>query len=184
MTSFRTNTLSVTVAAIILCALALFSGCSQTPTSSVAPVEEPTQPSFLQRGPSSSAALANLSGQALYTEQVISSEFGGVLELFDVTLTIPPGAVPNDTLFSIDIPDSEVFFNHFGTDGLVFDVPVWVEMSYRDADLSGINESSIRIGYLNEVTGKIVDIDCVVDTDRKVVIGQLMHFSAYGLISD
>ena len=66
----------------------------------------------------------------------------------------------------------------------MFDNPVEVTMSYRDADLSGIDESSIRIGWLNEVTGRFQSIDCEIDFDTKTVTGTLDHFSAYGLISD
>ncbi|MBN1212525.1 MAG: hypothetical protein JXA92_08100, partial [candidate division Zixibacteria bacterium] len=90
----------------------------------------------------------------------------------------------NDTVFSINIPDLNVFYNEFGTSGLVFDKPVKVTMSYRDADLTGVNETSIRIAWLNEASGEFEDLACEVDTVNKLITAELEHFSAYGLISD
>ena len=117
-------------------------------------------------------------------DQVISAETGGRLEFFDVIIEVPAGAIDNDTTFSILIPDLSVFYNEFGTNGLVFNVPVKVTMSYRDADLTGVVEESIRIAYFNNVTGEFEDIVCQLDTVNKVVKAELHHFSAYGLISD
>jgi hypothetical protein len=168
------------LAAVMLTVLAamLFVGCSQTPTGSV-----DDGPKVLARA-SRQASNVAASPVNLYADTVISAEHGGRLTLLDVTLEIPAGAVPNDTLFSITIPDDEVFYNEFGTDGLVFDKPVRVTMSYRDADLSGINESTIRIGWYNEKAGRWDDMTCDVDFVNKTVTAELNHFSAYGLISD
>jgi len=57
-------------------------------------------------------------------------------------------------------------------------------MSYRDADLTGIDESTIRIGWLNGSTGLFQDVVCTLDRVNKTVSGEVMHFSAYALISD
>ncbi len=180
MTSFRSKSITVTVATIALAAIALFVGCSQAPTASNT---ETTQPQLLQR---STASLngAVMSSADLSVAETISAEEGGTLVLCDVVLEIPPHAVDNDTLFSIAIPDPAVFYNDFGTDGLVFNVPVRVTMSYRDADLSGVDESTIRIGWYDESTGQFEDMVCEVDYVNKTVTGELHHFSAYGLISD
>lgn len=176
--SLNRRTLTL-VAAAMVAMLVLVVGCSDNP---VAPVNSSNGPRLLTRAASTSSA--SLSPVNLYAEQRISSATGGTLTLLDVILTVPAGAVPNDTLFSINIPDDEVFFNEFGTDGLVFDVPVTVVMSYRNADLSGIHESAIRIAWLDERTNTWKDMPCVVDTVSKTVTGTLHHFSAYGLISD
>ena len=164
---------------VALAGLLAIAGCSQSPTGDT---NLTVEPQLLQRSASSSSAL--LTTADLFCEQVISSEQGGRLELMDVILEIPPHAVPNDTTFSIFIPDINTFYNEFGTDGLVFDVPVKVTMSYRDADLSMVDESSIRIGFYNEATGQFDDVICTVNFENKTVTGYLNHFSAYGLISD
>jgi hypothetical protein len=180
MTQSKFSSLGFKIVAVLFVAVFLAAGCSRGPLG----VDEgTTQPQLLQRSIDESA-LASLSATELYAEQVISSEIGGRVTLFDVVLDVPAGAVANDTLFSIRIPDPCVFFNEFGTDGLVFDKPVTVTMSYRDANLTGVDESTIRIGWFDERSGDFQDITCTVDYVNKVVTGELDHFSAYGLISD
>jgi hypothetical protein len=180
MESIKSKHLSVMVMAVLMTAVVMFAGCSKTPLGSDSETAEPTQPQLLKRAASS----VQLSPSELYVEQVISAAEGGQLSLFDVTLDIPPDAVDNDTLFSICIPNIEVFYNEFGTDGLVFNTPVEVTMSYRDADLTGIDESTIRIAWFDERSGEFRDMVCEVDTDNKVVTGELNNFSAYALVSD
>lgn len=178
--SLKTNRLTAVTMSVFLAGVLFLTGCSNMPTASDTIKTEPT---VLSRT-SLSADGPDMSPVNLYVEQVISAEHGGHLTLLDVVLDIPAGAVPNDTLFSIFIPDDEIFFNEFGTDGLVFDRPVTITMSYRDADLSGVNESTIRIGWFNKRTGSWEDMVCKVDFDNKTVTAQVYHFSAYGLISD
>ncbi len=180
MTQFKFSNVGFKIVAVLFVAVFLAAGCSRGP---LGVEEETTEPQLLQRSLDESA-LASLSASELYVEQVISTKDGGQVSLFDVVLDVPVGAVANDTVFSIRIPDPGVFYNEFGTDGLVFDKPVKVTMSYRDANLTGVDESTIRIGWFDERTGDFQDITCKVDYVNKIVIGELDHFSAYGLISD
>lgn len=163
--------------------LLLAVGCSESPLESTAPTQEVK---VLGRSASSlaSAMYSPGDGTDLYAEQVISAETGGRLEFYDVIIEVPAGAIDNDTTFSIRIPDLSVFYNEFGTHGLVFNTPVHVTMSYRDADLSNVVEETIRIAYFNNVTGEYDDVVCQLDMVNKVVKAELSHFSAYGLISD
>ena len=178
----RTNSLKLNTAtfALVIFALLAVVGCSNNPIANDPQTAEPQVLSRVGR----TVGTASASPINLYTEQVISASEGGTLTLLDVVLDIPAGAVPQDTVFSIMIPDDEIFYNEFGTDGLKFDKPVTVTMSYRNADLSGIKESTIRIGYLNESTGVWQDMVCTLDRVNKTVTAELYHFSAYGLISD
>jgi hypothetical protein len=171
--------LCAVVATVVFAAL-IFAGCSKSPMSVPSTADAPR---VLSRSLSSSL-FNSPTDFAISVDSVISAETGGRLQLLDVILDIPAHAVDNDTLFSITIPDVSVFFNQFGTNGLVFNVPVKVTMSYRDADLSGIDESTIRIGWLDEETGQWEDMVCQVDFENKTVTAELDHFSAYGLISD
>lgn len=165
-----------------LAGLAAVWGCSHAPTAPSNSGSE--EPLVLRRASRANHGAEGASPVNLVVEQVISSSTGGSLSLLDVSLQIPPGAVPNDTLFSITIPDDQVFYNEFGTHGLVFNVPVTVTMSYRDADLTGIDESTITVAWHNGDSGQWEAIACVLDQVNKTVTGQLNHFSAYGLISD
>jgi len=165
-----------------LFAVLLLVGCSQSPLESTQ-ASEPTQPHLLSRSTAFGVG-ASLSPTPYHIDARIDAATGGRLELVDVILEIPAGALDVDTLYSIDIPDLSVFYNEFGTDGLVFNVPVTVTMSYRGADLSGVDESTIRIGWWDEDGQKWVDMVCTLDKVNQTVTGQLHHFSAYALVSD
>jgi hypothetical protein len=179
MTYFKTSRLFIKTVMIVFCVAFLAVGCSENPIADT--TQNPT-PQVLTRSAASTSAM--LSTAQFYTEAVISAEEGGQLVLLDVVLDIPAGAVANDTTFSINIPDITVFYNEFGTNGLEFGVPVTVTMSYRGANLAGIDESTIRIGWFNQRSGAFEDVECQVDFERQVVVAQLNHFSAYALISD
>jgi len=180
MLQSKINSPFVKLMSVFVLVIMLMAGCSKSPMDST----DDQQPSTLLQRSADFKASAQFSSSELFVDQVISASEGGRLELLDVILEIPAGAVKNDTVFSINIPDLNVFYNEFGTSGLVFDKPVRVTMSYRDADLTGINETSIRIAWLNESTGEFEDLACEVDTVNKVITAELDHFSAYGLISD
>lgn len=177
MTRFKSVNAFTALLVLVVAGVFLFTGCSQSPTSSKA---TDYTPQLLQR--------VDLGGAAkvinLFVTDTISARDGGSLQLLDVILEVPAGAVDNDTLFSIFIPDDEVFYNEFGTDGLVFNKPVTVTMSYRDADLTNVDESTIRIAFYDEATGRWEDQSCSLDRANKLVTASLRHFSAYGLISD
>ena len=179
MSQFKSSNPFTKFGLVAVFVIALLAGCSESPLStSVEP-----QSDLLTRSPEAKA-IAGLASSSMYTEQVITAAGGGRIELLDVVLEIPAGAVSNDTTFSIEIPDVNVFYNEFGTSGLVFNVPVKVTMSYRDAQLDGVDESTIRIAWLNEATGEFEDVDGTVDYENKTITAELEHFSAYGLISD
>ncbi|MCP4706877.1 MAG: hypothetical protein GY865_19940 [candidate division Zixibacteria bacterium] len=162
----------------VLCLFAFVGlvGCSK------APVSPDTQSSttLLKR----TFAASKVLGDEAYTETIVSAADGGVVAFHDVELYFPPNALSSDTLISISIPDLTVFANNFGTDGLFFNVPVRVAMNYRDADLSGIDETTIKMAWLNKSTGEWDIIDCVLDQANKLVIAEVYHFSAYALITD
>jgi hypothetical protein len=170
--------ISKNVMIFALCAMlisVILPGCSQQP---MAP-EQPKTQTLVHRIPSTPVIASEL-----YTETVISAADGGTLSLMDVKLTFPAGALDQDTLISIRIPDINVFENHFGTDGLFFNVPVQVVMDYRDADLSNINEQTIRMAWYNSRTNSWDIIPCALNTVNKTVTANVYHFSAYALISD
>ena len=180
MMSSRLSKMTLKAGVAVVIALVALAGCSKSPLGIEA---EKPEPKLLTRAPMFTSG-AQLSSATYEIEQIISAEEGGQLVLYDVILDIPPGAVDNDTLFSITIPDITVFYNEFGTNGLVFNNPVTVIMSYREADMSGVNESTIRIAWFNEDSGTFNDVECEIDFDNKTVTAELYHFSAYGLISD
>jgi len=182
MTRQKRQSIKITAAAVFFSALVVLTGCSRSPLTTT-DVEQP-EPQVLTRSVNLVPGGPQLSPLDLYIEDTVSAATGGRLELVDVVLEIPPYAVDNDTVFSILIPSLDEFYNEFGTSGLEFNVPVTVTMSYRSADLSSVDESTIRLGWLNEETGRWQDMVCEVDQVNKTVTGELHHFSAYALVSD
>lgn len=69
----------------------------------------------------------------------------------------------------------------FSPDGLQFNKPVTVWISYQDVDLGGINENDLRIWYWNEALNVWELVGDCVDTANKMVGGYLHHFSRYAL---
>jgi len=69
----------------------------------------------------------------------------------------------------------------FSPEGTQFNRPVTVWISYKDADLGGINEEDLKIWYFNEKAGMWEVIGDVVDTKNKMVGGLLDHFSRYAI---
>ena len=181
MNRFKTLTKSTPLLAVLAIGTFLMVGCSGNPVGEIA-----SEPTLLQRfvsadGPEYARRIKEVTS---YAEKIISSKWGGKLSVTGIVLSIPKRAVANDTLFSINLPDLNVFYAEFGTDGLEFDNPVTVTFSYADADMAGVDESSISLAWYNEKFNRWHKIDCEVDIVNKTVTGQLEHFSAYGLISD
>jgi len=116
--------------------------------------------------------------------RLVTRLLGGVVSLLDVTLKIPPLALDSNTLISIDIPDINLYVYDFGPDGLQFNKPATMIISYKYADMNGVDESKIRLAWWDEGAGKWSDMPCVVDPVENTVTGPVYHFSSYGLISD
>jgi len=98
-------------------------------------------------------------------------------------LSVPFGAL--DTWVSINFWWESTGFLEGGAEfsphGTTFNLPVRVQLSYKDADLGDINENNLEIRYYNEETGEWEFIGNEVDTSKKVVIGYTDHFSRYAI---
>ena len=77
--------------------------------------------------------------------------------------------------------ESNSFQAEFSPHGTMFNVPVRMELSYEDADLTGIDENDLRIYYYNDATQEWELIGDQVDTVNKIVIGYTNHFSRYAI---
>ncbi len=170
--------LTAALMVVLSLALAGFSGCSKSPTAVVD--DQSGSVTLLKRN----VAAAKLLDDSYYVDQVVSAAEGGTVSLLDVQLFFPPGALKSDTLISIEIPDPTTYADHFGTDGLVFNIPVQITMSYRDAILDNVNNLSIKMAWFNTVTGEWEIIRCVNNVESKTVTAVVSHFSAYALITD
>ncbi len=117
---------------------------------------------------------------------------GGTVTLANgaVTLTLPPGAVPNDVLFTVQpatgfpttpptVPGTEL---EFGPNGIVFAKPVTMTIKYDPSKIpSGMVENKLRIHKL--INGVWVQQNAgQIDLVNKTVSAQVNGFSTYALL--
>ena len=98
-------------------------------------------------------------------------------------LEVPEGALDDDVLITFWW-ESTGFLEggaDFSPHGTIFNELVRLELSYKDADLTGVDEDDLEIRYYNETTGQWEVIGNEVDKKKKVVVGYTDHFSRYAV---
>ncbi len=111
---------------------------------------------------------------------------GGTISIGDEVhgiskLVFPEDAVDDDVLITFSWESSDLLVAQFSPHGITFDQPVRLELSYKDADLTGVNEDGLKIYYYNENTGVWEIVGDQVDKTKKVVVGYTNHFSRYAV---
>ena len=94
--------------------------------------------------------------------------------------------MPEDLVISFDWAASGTLAGmlsslEFGPHGTQFNNPVKVELSYKMADVKGIDESKLRIFYFNEETGIWELVGGEVDKRGRKVTVYVAHFSRYAV---
>lgn len=107
-------------------------------------------------------------------------EQGGTLELCGNSMIIPPGALDKQKTMSIEVLNSAYMDVEFGPDG-AFLKPITVRLSYKDANLTGVDINKLYIAWYDEANNKWVDIGGVVNQSGKYVEAQTDHFTQYTL---
>lgn len=135
--------------------------------------------------------MTELDANAFYGRKFMKARKGGAIRLGNgktgrSKIKFNKGDLKDDTLiefkWAADGTVSGMFSKmDFGPHGTYFNHPVRVELSYKMADLSNINEEQLRIWYFNEDTGLWEYIGGRVNTRTKKVIAWLEHFSRYAL---
>lgn len=105
---------------------------------------------------------------------------GGMLWHGGHNIKVPSDALPQDQQMFIAINPNNYVQADFGPDTW-FNKPVTVTISYKNADLSGIDENSLTIAWYDETTGQWIDVGGKVDIKNKKVIVQVWHFTQYTL---
>jgi ELWxxDGT repeat protein len=129
----------------------------------------------------------NGSGPQEYT---VSSSTGGSLQFtsagVSVSLSFPAGAVSTDTLITVDssasVYDSNVIPGLgflFLPEGLTFDEPVTMVVTYDEADLDGADESELKVHRWADPDWQ--RLPSTVDTVANTVTATLSGFSEYFL---
>jgi len=135
--------------------------------------------------------LALMKGKKFKETKKIKAKDGGTLEVGDrhygkSKITFKKNDLPEDLTISFEWVSDGTFegkFNpaDFGPHGLVFNSPVEVKLSYKKADLQGIEEEDLKLFYYNEETELWEFIGGEVDEKKKIVIAFLDHFSRYAI---
>jgi hypothetical protein len=58
---------------------------------------------------------------------------------------------------------------------------VTIRLSYKNADLTGIDENNLTIAWVDERTGELIEIKSRVNKRKKYVEGKTDHFTQYTL---
>lgn len=142
-----------------------------------------TQASTLDKG----SAEENL----FYAEQFMPAKKRDNIRLGNVyyghsKVTFFRNSIPEDMTIQFQWLASSTFEGmlnnlEFGPHGTIFKVPVRVQLSYKRADLTGIDETELKVYYFNEDTDLWEFIGGEVDTENKIVIVYLDHFSRYAI---
>ena len=135
--------------------------------------------------------LALMKGKTFKETKKIKAKDGGTLEVGDrdngkSKIKFKKNDLPEDLTIScvwVSGGTFEGMLNNleFGPHGLVFNSPVEVQLSYKKADLQGIEEEDLKLFYYNEETELWEFIGGEVDEKKKIVIAFLDHFSRYAI---
>lgn len=107
---------------------------------------------------------------------------GGVVTHGDHQLIVPAGALGATITISFSVPESDTLMFDLGPHGTQFNAPVTLVFEYDNANLTGVNEAALRVGYYNENTGVWEPMPTTVDAANDVIISQTTHFSRYAIL--
>jgi CheY-like chemotaxis protein len=105
---------------------------------------------------------------------------GGTLAVGPHTLSIPAGALDTAVSITAVAPPDTVNAVRFAPEGLTFQEPVLLTMSYANCDLLG-SLLPKRIAYTTDALQILEYLASVDETWTQTVTGQLQHFSEYAI---
>lgn len=113
------------------------------------------------------------------TSQVIGPD-GGTLTVGPHTLTIPAGALATPTLITAVVNSDSVNAIRFSPQGLVFQQPTQLVMSYANCGVLGLLIPK-RIAYTTDDFQILEIIPSLDNILNRTVTGQVSHFSQYAI---
>jgi len=169
----------------IIALLGFYSGCEMYPTA-----PEPTENGIdiVRLAPPEGAVI--LSGP-LYAEAWIEAEEGGEVTLsaqyggWDIhhTVSIPAGALPQDTMVSIALPHPFLIMVELEPSYVSFSIPVNIELKYEGFQSGSMMGENLGVFWWDEVNQVWVPIDANIEigVDRLDISFLVEHFSRYAL---
>ena len=164
-----------------LASLVLVAGCSEGTRNPLSPEAEPSR--SLAAGVDVSsllrfAGVVDLSGTR-HAEKRIRAAEGGLVELGGFRVDIPAGALPSDTVVTIDLPSDPVLAGRvvaeFGPHGIRFNTPVTLSFP-----LTGVVLTGKPIQVARWENGAWTPLGGIVDAAGTVLSSTTPHFSMYG----
>ena len=124
-------------------------------------------------------------GKVFEVSQLITAANGGSIEVGNEMtgysrITFNPGDLNADLNVGFWW-DSNRFEVEFSPHGSIFNNPVLIRLSYKDADLTGIEEDSLRIWYYHEEEGIWEQAGYELNKQLKYVEGTTTHFSRFAV---
>ncbi len=189
MKTLRNHLVNLT-AGIFMTGLALnFNACTESP------IQSENKTVSTQRAPGELKILKSTSplslGKFFSKAKLITVENGGKIEVGSgehgkSMLDFKPGDVSQDVTVQFEWESTGFLTGgaEFSPHGTTFNNPVKIRLSYKDADLTGVDEKDLRIWYFNETEGVWELIGDEVNEDKKYVEGYINHFSQYALAAE
>ena len=184
MKGYRTKSFQVFLIALLTVTVGFF-GCQKemplTPESNLQNTHSTNQLTFLS---SKSMRLE----KAFSSQELITVAAGGTMTAGDdssgySSLFFKPGDLSNDATITFN-GDSQGYITDLDPHGISFNTPVEIYLSYKDADLTQVNEDSLHIWYYNDNTTNWELVGGTVNKVDKRVEGFINHFSRYAVASE
>jgi hypothetical protein len=184
MRTLLNHTMAIRILVAITFMLA-FSACEQqVPVSSLSSGEIPSSVHILESSiPQSLAKI--FEGKALIDDD------GGSIVLGDSENGYSYLIFPEDAINEDEYPDGVVVYFNWQSEGffiadcypegIQFDNPVTIHLSYGGAKLLGVAENNLDLYYYNPLINQYESIGGVVNTTEKYVEGTITHFSRYAI---
>lgn len=165
-----------------LASLVLVAGCSEAARSPIAPEPAPAQLLGVEGVDVSPlltfVSLPSVLGVRHAEKRIVAAE-GGFVELNGFRVDIPAGALPADTVVTIDLPSDPLLAKRvmaeFGPHGVQFNTPVTLRFP-----LTGVLLSGGAIEVARWENGGWTSLGGSVNALGTVLTGTTPHFSVYG----
>lgn len=108
----------------------------------------------------------------------MKKSLGGLIAHCGHKIIVPKNALKSDANMSIKIDNTSFITVDCGPDG-TFNTPVTVFISYRDADMTGVNVSNLALAWYDTASGQWINLGGSVDSLLKFVSVLTNHFTEY-----
>jgi hypothetical protein len=104
---------------------------------------------------------------------------GGVVVFGSNTLVIPPGALDGPVTITATAPAGQALIAQFEPEGLRFDIPAQVVLSYQGCTLP---DSMAHIDYINDSHTSVLEMEpSTIQTPQQLIVAPISHFSVYAV---